>query len=154
MQLPATSVPLSRGPPKARPRQCQALHLIVADFEWVKQPILDFYEANVVFPHSDRCPRFQRGFVCWWNDPWKPWPLGWSSARKLLLPRRVRARTPFWKRESPTSSLKNPVPAAVSFSLRKTKSTPRTQSRRDLEVVSVGINSLATLSTLCRTAER
>jgi energy-coupling factor transporter ATP-binding protein EcfA2 len=35
----------------------------------VKKPILEWAEANVVFPHSDRCPTFDRTFAPWFNYP-------------------------------------------------------------------------------------
>lgn len=31
--------------------------------------ILDWSESNVVYPHSDRCPRFSRDYAYWLNEP-------------------------------------------------------------------------------------
>jgi hypothetical protein len=72
-------------PRKPDRRQLKALlgHLLSLTWSGIKQPILDFCEANVVFLHSDRCSRFKRGFARRWNDPLEAFALG-RVARDIL----------------------------------------------------------------------
>src|SRR5260221_2538286 len=51
-----------------------------------KPDILSWSEANVVYPHSDRSPRFSRQFAYWLNEPLRAVTSGKWRVGSLMLP--------------------------------------------------------------------